>query len=197
MKIKPRPTTTAVKELRAEIIKSIIAGIASNGLDFLMSMLLLYAEGSTHYDGFAGMIMGVTKNGLPYTPPTSVYLFVIFLASTLAFTVNYLLSVFYVFRYGHIGKRKFGVILFISFAVLSITITLLGSALFHTLLGINLWLVKSLMIVVIFCLNLFVRRKYIFNINAIRDDNAIHLPQNLHDVNLQDSIRGVKDDDGK
>jgi len=171
--------------IKIEILKSAVAGIVSNGLDFLISGLILYADGHRHYDGFIGMLLGITKDGHLYSPPASVYFFATFLAFSVSFTVNYFLSVFYVFRYGHIGKRNFGILLFAIFAVLSMAITMIGSAVLHSVLGINVWVVKILMMLSIFALNLFVRRKYIFNLDAIRDDNTIHLPQNI----LEDDFR--------
>ncbi|MCL2599160.1 MAG: GtrA family protein [Firmicutes bacterium] len=171
--------STYKQQLKKEATRSILAGTVSNLLDYAISGLLLFAYCSQFYDGFWGMLAGHTQNGLPYTPPTSVYLFATFLGGVFAYASNYLLSIFYVFRYGHIGKRRYALLLFVGFIALSIAITLAGSTLLHTLLGINIWIVKTIMVVVVFFLNFFVRRKYIFNIDRIRSDDTILLPQSL------------------
>lgn len=158
------------KRARREWLLSMVVGTASTVIDFLITALVIYAEGHAHFDGFFGVFTGATTDGAAHVTPTSVYLTSVVLGFLGSFLCNYFLSVFFVYQYGHIGWNKKGFIKFLLFTLIGLSVTTLGNFIGHTLLGGNVWLVKWIVILIVFVFNFFTRKYFIFNIKLIRDD---------------------------
>ena len=73
-------------------------------------------------------------------------------------------------RCTHVGKNKKGFIKFLLFTLIGLSVTTLGNFIGHNLLGGNVWLVKWIVILIVFVFNFFTRKYFIFNIKLIRDD---------------------------
>ncbi|MCH5153721.1 MAG: GtrA family protein [Clostridiales bacterium] len=158
-----------------EFLKSVAVGLASNAVDFLLTAVFLYAYGHAHYDGFWGVFSGATVGG-PYEPQFSVYITATVIGYISAVLVNYLLSSVFVFKYGNVGKNKYGFIKFLIFSGIGLGLTSLGSWIGYDLIGGNIWVVKLIVQFIVFIYNFVTRRKFIFNVNLIRDDeNTINL----------------------
>ena len=158
-----------------EFLKSVAVGLASNAVDFLLTAVFLYAYGHAHYDGFWGVFSGATVGG-PYEPQLSVYITATVIGYISAVLVNYLLSSVFVFKYGNVGKNKYGFIKFLIFSGIGLGLTSLGSWIGYDLIGGNIWVVKLIVQFLVFIYNFITRRKFIFNVNLIRDDeNTINL----------------------
>ncbi len=167
------------KRVRREYLKSILVGIASTLIDFILTALILYMAGHEHYDGFIGVFTGKTVTGIPYSPPMSVYVTSLVLSFIVSILFNYIMSVFFVYEYGNVGKNAKGFAKFAIFAMIGLTITTVGSLIcshFFGLSGSNVWWIKIIITVVVFVFNFFTRKYFVFNIALIRDDE--------HTINL-------------
>ncbi|MDE7164461.1 MAG: GtrA family protein [Clostridiales bacterium] len=164
------------KQTTLEFLKSVAVGLASNAVDFLLTAVFLYAYGHEHYDGFWGVFSGATVGGTPYSPQFSVYITATVIGYISAILVNYLLSSIFVFKYGNVGKNKYGFLKFLFFSAIGLGLTSLGSWIGYDLLGGNIWVVKLIVQLIVFVYNFITRRLFIFNVNLIRDDeNTISL----------------------
>ena len=164
------------KQTTLEFLKSVAVGLASNAVDFLLTAVFLYAYGHQYYDGFWGVFSGATIGGVPYTPQFSVYITATVIGYISAILVNYLLSSIFVFKYGNVGKNKYGFLKFLFFSAIGLGLTSLGSWIGYDLLGGNIWVVKLIVQLIVFVYNFITRRLFIFNVNLIRDDeNTINL----------------------
>lgn len=164
------------KQTTLELVKSIAVGLASNAVDFLLTAVFLYAYGHDGYDGFMGVFTGATKGNISYSPPFSVYITATVIGFIAAVTVNYVLSTFFVFKYGNVGKGARGAIKFIIFSLGGLGLTSLGSWIGYDILGGNIWIVKLIVQFIVFVYNFITRRLFIYNVNKIRDDeNTIKL----------------------
>ncbi|MDE6200947.1 MAG: GtrA family protein [Clostridiales bacterium] len=163
------------KQTTLEFLKSVAVGLASNAVDFLLTAVFLYAYGHEHYDGFWGVFSGATVGG-PYSPQFSVYITATVIGYISAVLVNYLLSSIFVFKYGNVGKNKYGFLKFIFFSAIGLGLTSLGSWIGYDVIGGNIWVVKLIVQLIVFVYNFITRRLFIFNVNLIRDDeNTINL----------------------
>lgn len=163
------------KQTTLEFLKSIAVGLASNAVDFLLTAVFLYAYGHAHYDGFWGVFSGATVGGA-YSPQLSVYITATVIGYISAILVNYILSSFFVFKYGNVGKNSYGFLKFVIFSAIGLGITSLGSWIGYDVLGGNIWIVKLIVQLIVFVYNFVTRRLFIFNVDLIRDDeNTINL----------------------
>ena len=164
------------KQTTIEVLKSIAVGLASNAIDFLLTAVFLYAYGHEYYDGFLGVFTGATTGSVPYSPPLSVYFTATVIGYVSAVLVNYILSFLFVFKYGNVGKNKYGFIKFVIFSAIGLGLTSLGSWIGYDVVGGNIWIVKLIVQLIVFVYNFITRRLFIFNVNLIRDDeNTINL----------------------
>lgn len=167
------------KRVRREYLKSIAVGIASTVIDFIITALILYMAGHEYYDGFFGVFSGKLKAGAAYATPISIYITATVLSFIVSILFNYIMSVFFVYEYGNVGKNAKGFTKFAVFALIGLTITTVGSLIcshFFGLSGSNVWWIKITITVVVFIFNFFTRKYFVFNIALIRDDeNTINL----------------------
>ncbi len=167
------------KRIRREYLKSIAVGIISTVIDFIITALILYMAGHEYYSGFLGVFTGATKSGAPYSPPMSIYITSIVLSFIVSILFNYIMSAFFVYEYGNVGKNAKGFTKFAVFALIGLTITTVGSLICSNVFGLsgsNVWWIKITIAVVVFIFNFFTRKYFVFNIALIRDDeNTINL----------------------
>ncbi len=166
------------KRARREYLKSIAVGMLSTLIDFIITALILYLAGHEHYAGFSGVFTGKTVGG-SYSPPMSIYITATVLSFIVSILFNYIMSVFFVYEYGNVGKNKKGFIKFAVFALIGLTITTVGSLICSSVFGLDgskVWWIKMIITVVVFVFNFFTRKYFVFNIALIRDDeNTINL----------------------
>lgn len=164
------------KQTTLEFLKSMAVGLASNAVDFLLTAVFLYAYGHDYYDGFWGVFSGATVGNVPYSPTFSVYITATVIGFISAIFVNYVLSSIFVYKYGNVGKTKFGFIKFMFFSAIGLGLTSLGSWIGYDVIGGNIWVVKLIVQLIVFVYNFITRKLFIYNVNLIRDDeNTINL----------------------
>lgn len=163
---------TALKNKRArkEYIKSIIVGWSATALDFIITAVIMYIEGRESFGNFFNVFSGKTLTGIPHVTPTSIYMTATILGFCVSFAFNYVLSVFFVYEYGNVGRNKKGFLKFALFALIGLTITSLGSLIGYAGIGGNVWFVKIAITCIVFVFNFFTRKYFVFNIALIRDD---------------------------
>lgn len=149
-----------------------IVGIFSTAVDFLIMALILYADGKEDY----GSLWNVIAHSAMHKTPVSIYLTANFCGIIAGIAVNYILCVFFVYTYGHIGKTKKGFLKFCLFSLIGVVINTFLSFLGFSLLKLNAWIVKIIVTLLVFVYNFFTRKYFIFNIKLIiDDDNTIEL----------------------
>ncbi len=164
------------KQTTLEFLKSIAVGLASSAVDFLLTAVFLYAHGHDFYVGFWGVFSGATVGNVPYSPTFSVYITATVIGFISAVFVNYVLSLIFVYKYGNVGKNKYGFIKFMFFSAIGLGLTSLGSWIGYDVIGGNIWIVKLIVQFIVFVYNFMMRKLFIFNVNFIRDDeNTINL----------------------
>jgi len=149
-----------------EYLKATAVGGLSMLVDFFLTAIILYAEGAATYGKFLNVIL---NSGMRETP-ISIYLTANFVGTISGIIVNYILSVFFTYHYGYLGKTKKG---FTKFFVLSLFGTFLSVGLNYmgfAILGWNIWLIKFIVTEIVFVYNFLTRKYFIFNIKLIRDD---------------------------
>lgn len=168
---------TAMKNKRArrEYLKSMLVGVFSTAIDFLLTAVILYMAGHEHYRGFGGVFTGAST----YSPPKSIYLTATVLGFIVSILFNYVMSVFFVYQYGNVGKNKKGFFKFLLFALIGLSITTVGSLICSHIVGLDgskVWWIKIAITAVVFVFNFFTRKYFVFNIALIRDEeNTINL----------------------
>lgn len=176
MNNKQKKLTKMTKEARIEILKSIGCGLFTSGLDFLITAFIIYIACHDFYANLGGAFTGIDLNGLPYEPPTSVYIYATAIGFTVSVAVNYILSYLFVYKNGNVGKNSKGFLKFVILSAIGLGLTSLGSYIGYDLLGCNIWLTKLVVCLIVFVYNFITRKIFIFNINLIRDDeNTIRL----------------------
>ncbi|MDE7395804.1 MAG: GtrA family protein [Clostridiales bacterium] len=169
------------KRARREYFKSILVGAASTLLDFLVTALILYLAYHEHYDGFMGVFTGKLKADVvhPTVPAISIYITATVLSFIVSILFNYIMSIFFVYEYGNVGKNTKGFTKFAIFALIGLTITTVSSVICSQVFGLsgsNVWWIKIAIAVLVFIFNFFTRKYFVFNIALIRDDeNTINL----------------------
>ncbi len=161
------------KRVRREYAKSIVVGMASTVLDVLITALILYMAGHEYYAGFFGVFTGKLKAGVTYSTPMSIYVTATVLSFIVSILFNYIMSIFFVYEYGNVGKNAKGFTKFAVFALIGLTITTVGSVICSQVFGLsgsNVWWIKITIAVVVFIFNFFTRKYFVFNIALIRDD---------------------------
>ncbi|MDR3318167.1 MAG: GtrA family protein [Clostridiales bacterium] len=156
--------------VRREYLKYFAVGAATTVIDFAAMAVIIFAAKP---ESFGNNILNAVFN-VPKDPPLAPAAFTVVLATgvgfLLSFVFNYLMSVFFVYKYGAIGWSKRGFAKFAIFAFAALLISIGVEYIGYDLLGVNLWLVKIFISIMIFLFNYFTRKKYIFNIELIIDE---------------------------
>lgn len=158
------------RRVRQETLKSVAAGIVCFAVEFFVLALFLYFDKSAGYTSFLEVFKSVnsTKSGGDHT---AAVIFGTGIGFVVSFCLNYVLSVFFVFYYGNVGKSKSGFLKFMIFAAIGFAVNTLGQFIGYNLLGLNLWLVKTILVVILFIFNFVMRKHYIFNIRLVADED--------------------------
>jgi len=158
------------KRARKEYLKSLVVGALTNFLDIVLTAVILYMFYSAYYVNIFVVPFSA------FEPATSIFVFSTIIGWTAAFALNYMLCVFIVFEHGNVGKSRSGFIKFMVFGAIGIVLNIV-----LTLIGVELinghpWIVKIIVMCILFVYNFFTRKYFVFNLALIRDDeNTIRL----------------------
>ncbi len=143
-----------------EIIRFLIIG----GLATIIDMLVMFFITYLPYKGSYASITDAIKN-----PITPVWLIVVATAAgfLVGLVFNYVFSIHYVYQNDNKkAKTPKAMALFAVLSAIGLAIQTLGMLLFNGLFGVNEWLVKVVLIVVVLVFNYITRKKFIFNKSA-------------------------------
>lgn len=140
-----------------EIIRFVFVGGIATIIDFVVMSLFIYIVNSGSFDNF----LQVFISGKQLSPT-----WVVVIGTGLGFVVsllfNYLLSCIFVFKDGKQSNtgKNFG--LFVILSLVGLGIHLLGMYIGYDLLGINEWIIKIILTMVVMIFNYITRKKFIF-----------------------------------
>lgn len=144
------------KTLFGEIMRFVLVGGLATVVDFLAMGITLYIFDPSLYPSFFNAFYG---GGTPSVLATCVGTGVGFLFGLLA---NYLLSIIFVFNEKGNSKSINGFLVFTFFSAIGLGIHLLGMYLLNGLAGINEWIVKIILTLVVLVYNYLTRKFFIF-----------------------------------
>ncbi len=150
----------------AEIIRFVITGGIATVIDFVVTGIVLYLFNPSLYPNFFNVFYGGgTPSGIAAVVSTGVG----FCVSLIA---NYLLSVFFVFSDKGNSKSVKGVTLFVILSVVGLLINMGGMYVGFDLLGINEWITKIIMTIVVLIYNYISRKIFIFKKKETKEDET-------------------------
>ena len=138
-----------------EIFRFLIVGGCATIIDFLVMSLFIYFVNIELFPNFIDVFISGKK-----LSPTWVVVFGTGLGFTISLIFNYILSCIFVFEKKSEEKNKF-----IKFALLSLIglgIHLIGMYIFYDICGINEWIIKIVLTLVVLGFNYITRKKFVF-----------------------------------
>lgn len=168
-----------------EIIRFVIVGGLATVIDMLVMGIILYAFEPSLYPKFYNVWIG--KVGNPKTIATVVGTGVGF---TVSLIFNYLLSVIFVYEDKGNSKSVKGASLFVILSVIGLLINMAGMWLGYDICGINEWITKIIMTLVVLAYNYVTRKLFIF-----KKDNKLEQSESkdLQDVKKQETSVETED----
>lgn len=142
-----------------EIARFVIVGGIATLVDMFVMGVILYLFEPDLYPKFYNVWIG---GGDPKTIATVVGTGVGF---TVSLVVNYLLSVLFVYEDKGNSKTLKGVVLFVVLSVIGLFINMAGMWLGYDVCGINEWVTKIIMTLVVLVYNYVTRKLFIFKAN--------------------------------
>lgn len=149
-----------------EIVRFLIVGGIATVVDMLVMGVVLYAFQPSLYPAFYNVFYG---GGEPKTVATVVGTGCGFVAGLL---VNYILAVLFVFDHKGKSKSVGGFLLFTLLSAVGLGIHLLGMYLGYTVFGINEWIVKAVLTLVVLVYNYVSKRLLLFKKEKHADEPA-------------------------
>lgn len=140
----------------AEIVRFVIVGGIATVIDYFVMGVILYIFDPSLYPNFFNVFYG---GGEPKTIATVVGTGTGFVVSLI---FNYLLSVLFVYEEKGNSKTAKGVILFVVLSTIGMLLNMGGMWLGYDILGINEWIVKIFMTIVVLVYNYVTRKLFIF-----------------------------------
>jgi len=152
-----------------EIFKFLLVGGLATLLDFAVMSVILYSFDPALYDNSIFKVF--FGGGEPQTIATIVGTGAGFCAGLL---FNYFLSVLFVFtgkdNSTQKAKTSKGFLMFSLLAAVGLTIHLVGMYVGYDLLGINEWIIKIVLTIVVLIFNYITRKKLLFNKNEEKSE---------------------------
>lgn len=163
-----------------EIARFVIVGGIATVIDYFVMGIVLYLFDSSLYPHFYNVWIG--KVGEPSTLATVIGTGLGFCVSLIA---NYLLSVLFVYEEKGNSKTVKGVILFVTLSVGGLLLNMLGMWLGFDVCGINEWVTKIIMTLVVLVYNYVTRKLFIFKKIEVANENIETESPNIETKNKQ------------
>lgn len=145
------------KSLFGEIMRFLLVGGLSTVIDFLIMGVVLYLSAPDSYDNFINVFFGTNQD-----PTHFGALFGTGLGFVIGVIVNYLLSVYFVFNENENVKNVKGFVLFVVLSAGGLALHELGMWGLHLKFGVNEWIVKIIMTILVMAYNFVTRRVLLF-----------------------------------
>ena len=138
-----------------EIFRFLLTGGTATVIDFFVMSMFIYFTRQNLFPNF----IDVFFHGKQIAPA-------LIIATGLGFAIslifNYILSCVFVFENGSKAKNTKGFLLFLLLSLVGLEIHLLGMYIGYDLLGINEWIIKIILTLVVLFFNYITRKKIIF-----------------------------------
>ncbi len=167
-------------ELFKELVRFVIVGGLATVADFLTMSFVLYLMQPAIYPDFLSIFLGGTQD--PKTLATVVGTGSGFL---IGLAVNYILSVFFVYKEKGNSKTLQGFLLFAVLSFGGFLIHVLGMYLGYDLLHINEWLIKIFLTAVVLVYNYLTRKFFIFKKSSAEKSAVKTNSAEVQDADLQ------------
>jgi len=154
-----------------EIIRFVIVGGIATVIDYFVMGIVLYLFDPSLYPKFYNIWIG---GGEPSTIATIVGTGAGFCVSLIA---NYLLSILFVYEEKGSSKTVKGAVMFAVFSAIGLLINMAGMWLGYDICGINEWITKILMTLIVLAYNYITRKLFIFN-----DGSKSEVKENVEDT---------------
>ncbi|MBQ9710224.1 MAG: GtrA family protein [Clostridia bacterium] len=142
-----------------EIFKFLLVGGGATVVDFVVMSVTLYLFAPKYYNGFFSVFFG---SG--YEPQTVATVVGTALGFIFGLVFNYILSLVFVFSGSDTSKAKTGggFLAFAGLSAVGLVIHILGMYVGYDLLGINEWIVKIVLTLVVLVFNYLTRKLLLF-----------------------------------
>lgn len=149
-----------------EIARFVIVGGIATVIDMLVMGIVLYAFEPALYPKFYNVWIG--KVGDPKVIATVIGTGTGFIVSLIA---NYLLSIFFVYEDKGNSKSVKGAVLFLILSAIGLFINMAGMWLGYDIIGINEWITKIIMTLIVLFYNYITRKMFIFKKQTDKTEN--------------------------
>lgn len=142
-----------------EIFKFLLVGGGATVVDFLVMSITLYAFAPKYYNGFFSVFYGSTYEPTSVATITGTALGFIF-----GLVFNYIFSLIFVFTSSDTTKAKTsgGFLMFSALSAVGLIIHIVGMYLGYDVLGINEWIIKIVLTLVVLVFNYLTRKFILF-----------------------------------
>lgn len=145
------------KSLLGEIVRFVLVGGISTVVDFITMAVVLYVDSPEKYDSFINVFFGSQD------PSSFAALLGTGLGFSIGVVINYLLSILFVFNENGKVRTVKGFLLFTLLSLGGLLLHEGGMWLFHIKIGVNEWIVKIILTIVVMAYNFITRRLILFN----------------------------------
>ena len=150
-----------------EVARFVIVGGIATAIDMLVMGIILYSFDPTLYPKFYNVWIG--KVGNPRVIAAVLGTGSGFIVSLIA---NYILSILFVYEEKGNSKSVKGALLFFIFSAIGLFLNMGGMWLGYDIIGINEWITKIIMTLIVLFYNYAMRKLFIFKKAKHKDTNA-------------------------
>ena len=145
------------KILNHEIMRFLIVGGLATVLDYLVMSAVIYLSNASLFEYHFFEVFFGNQN-----PTTLSVVFGTALGFLSGLIFNYIFSIVFVFKETKKAKTPKGAVAFSLLALMGLGIHILGMYLFYDLLGLNEWVIKIILTIVVLIFNYLTRKFLIF-----------------------------------
>lgn len=173
----------------AEILRFLIVGAIATLVDMFIMGVVMYALESEIYSSFINVFIGKSS------PSTSATIIGTTVGFIIGLSVNYILSIFFVFNDKGKSKTAKGFLIFAILSIIGLAINVVGTYIGYDLIGLNQWVIKIIMILIVLVYNYISKRMILFTSkksdNSETSLNTESLDENLSTLSENDQSNNI------